>query len=75
MFQVFHIFDIRVLTFMLMVDVRVFAGCSVFCGDGSREIYDGCIMAVHAPDALKILGNRVTFDEMRVLGAFQYVYR
>ncbi|KAJ9700768.1 hypothetical protein PVL29_006200 [Vitis rotundifolia] len=47
-------------------------GCTVFCGDGSQEMYDGCIMAVHAPDALNILGNQATFDEMRVLGAFQY---
>ncbi|WJZ87397.1 hypothetical protein VitviT2T_006780 [Vitis vinifera] len=48
-------------------------GCTVFCGDGSQEMHDGCIMAVHAPDALNILGNKATFDEMRVLGAFQYV--
>ena len=32
-------------------------------------------MAVHAPDALKMLGKQATYDEMRVLGAFQYVYR
>ena len=63
------------MNFMLMVDVRVFAGCTVFCGDGSQEMNDGCIMAVHAPDALNILGNQATFDEMRVLGAFQYVSR
>eukprot|EP00261_Vitis_vinifera_P034068 XP_019075311.1 PREDICTED: uncharacterized protein LOC100242555 isoform X2 [Vitis vinifera] len=48
-------------------------GCTIFCGDGSQEMHDGCIMAVHAPDALNILGNKATFDEMRVLGAFQYV--
>lgn len=58
-----------------MVDQRGFAGCTVFSGDGSQETYDGCIMAVHAPDALKILGNSATFDEIRVLGAFQYAYR
>ncbi|XP_038722458.1 tuberculostearic acid methyltransferase UfaA1-like isoform X1 [Tripterygium wilfordii] len=29
-------------------------------------------MAVHAPDALKILGKQATFEETRVLGAFQY---
>lgn len=63
------------MNFMVMVDVRVSAGCSVLCGDGSQELFDGCIMAVHAPDAVKILGNNATFDEMRVLGAFQYVYR
>ncbi|XP_052188949.1 uncharacterized protein LOC127799195 isoform X2 [Diospyros lotus] len=31
-------------------------------------------MAVHAPDALKMLGKQATHDEMRILGAFQYVY-
>ncbi|KAK1362601.1 Cyclopropane-fatty-acyl-phospholipid synthase [Heracleum sosnowskyi] len=48
-------------------------GCDVICEDGSQTRYDGCIMAVHAPDALKILG-RATHDETRVLGAFQYEY-
>ncbi|KAL5851723.1 hypothetical protein ACOSQ3_006841 [Xanthoceras sorbifolium] len=50
-------------------------GCSVVCGDGSQELYNRCIMAVDAPDALKMLGSQATFDETRVLGAFQYVYR
>ncbi|XP_031282306.1 uncharacterized protein LOC116140870 [Pistacia vera] len=49
-------------------------GCTVVCGDGSEEMYNGCIMAVHAPDALRILGSQATFDESRILGAFQYVY-
>ncbi|KAK1362622.1 Cyclopropane-fatty-acyl-phospholipid synthase family protein [Heracleum sosnowskyi] len=48
-------------------------GCDVICEDGSQTRYDGCIMAVHAPDALKILGQ-ATHDETRVLGAFQYEY-
>lgn len=50
------------------------AGCDVICEDGSQTRYDGCIMAVHAPDALKILGQ-ATHDETRILGAFQYEYR
>ncbi|XP_012069888.1 uncharacterized protein LOC105632176 isoform X1 [Jatropha curcas] len=50
------------------------AGCTVFCTDGSEDMYSGCIMAVHAPDALKILGEQATFEEKRVLGAFQYMY-
>ncbi|XVF66428.1 hypothetical protein PTKIN_Ptkin10aG0034800 [Pterospermum kingtungense] len=49
-------------------------GCTVLCGEDSQELYDGCIMAVHAPDALRLLGNQATYDESRVLGAFQYVY-
>ncbi|KAA3485366.1 cyclopropane-fatty-acyl-phospholipid synthase family protein [Gossypium australe] len=50
-------------------------GCTVLCGDDSQELYQGCIMAVHAPDALRLLGNQATYDESTVLGAFQYVYR
>ncbi|KAI4318147.1 hypothetical protein L6164_025951 [Bauhinia variegata] len=49
-------------------------GCVVHCKDGSQEMYDGCIMALHAPDALRILGDHATPDERRILGAFQYVY-
>ncbi|KAL5834580.1 hypothetical protein ACOSQ4_014077 [Xanthoceras sorbifolium] len=47
-------------------------GCTVVSKDGSQEMYSGCIMAVHAPDVLKMLGSQATFDEKRVLGAFQY---
>jgi len=51
-------------------------GCvTVTSGDGSKEVFDRCILAMHAPDALRLLGEEVTFDESRVLGAFQYVYR
>ena len=50
-------------------------GCSVVCGDGSEDKYDECILCVHAPDALKILGKQATYEETRILGAFQYVYR
>ncbi|KAL5068299.1 hypothetical protein RYX36_019186 [Vicia faba] len=49
-------------------------GCVVHCKDGSEEIYDGCIMAVHAPDALRLLGDEATYDERRILGAFQYAH-
>ncbi|XP_062167109.1 uncharacterized protein LOC133873419 [Alnus glutinosa] len=49
-------------------------GCIVMDGDGSEEMYSGCILAVHAPDALRILGDQATFDEKRILGAFQFVY-
>lgn len=61
---------------ILIVNVEgVWAGCDVISEDGSQTRYDGCIMAVHAPDALKILGGQATYNETRVLGAFQYVYR
>ena len=51
-------------------------GCVIVTTEeGSQEVYDKCILAVHAPDALKLLGDQVTHDETRVLGAFQYAYR
>uniref|UniRef100_A0A803MTT4 Cyclopropane-fatty-acyl-phospholipid synthase n=1 Tax=Chenopodium quinoa TaxID=63459 RepID=A0A803MTT4_CHEQI len=34
----------------------------------------GLVPAVPAPDAIRMLGKDVTHDEMRILGAFQYVY-
>ncbi|QHO35281.1 Tuberculostearic acid methyltransferase [Arachis hypogaea] len=49
-------------------------GCLVHCKDGSKEMYDCCIIATHAPDTLKLLGEEVTYDERRILGAFQYAY-
>ncbi|RDX75481.1 ufaA1, partial [Mucuna pruriens] len=49
-------------------------GCVVYCKDGSQEMYDGCIMAVHAPDALRLLGDEAAYDERRILGAFQYAH-
>uniref|UniRef100_A0A2P2LGT4 Uncharacterized protein LOC105129420 isoform X2 n=1 Tax=Rhizophora mucronata TaxID=61149 RepID=A0A2P2LGT4_RHIMU len=49
-------------------------GCTILCKDGSQEMYCGCIMAVHAPDGLELLGKQVTYDEMRILGAFQYMH-
>ncbi|KAK9140261.1 hypothetical protein Scep_009942 [Stephania cephalantha] len=49
-------------------------GCTISCMDGSHENFDGCVIAVHAPDALNILGEQATQEERRVLGAFQYVY-
>ncbi|XP_047309455.1 uncharacterized protein LOC124912860 [Impatiens glandulifera] len=49
-------------------------GCIITCEDGSQELYSGCIVAAHAPDALKMLGEQATYDERRILGAFQYVY-
>ncbi|XP_006350407.1 uncharacterized protein [Solanum tuberosum] len=49
-------------------------GCTIYCNDGSTEVYDGCIIAVHSPDTLKMLGKEATYDETRILGAFHYVY-
>ncbi|KAL2921264.1 Tuberculostearic acid methyltransferase UfaA1 [Bienertia sinuspersici] len=48
--------------------------CTLSCSDGLKDVYDGCIIAVHAPDAIKILGQEATYDETCILGAFQYVY-
>ncbi|KAL3634447.1 hypothetical protein CASFOL_021501 [Castilleja foliolosa] len=49
-------------------------GCTIICKDGSEDTYDECIIAAHAPDALKMLGTQASFDELRILGAFQYAY-
>ncbi|XP_073121530.1 uncharacterized protein [Henckelia pumila] len=49
-------------------------GCAVTCKDGMEETFDECIIAAHAPDALKMLGNQTTYDELRILGAFRYAY-
>ncbi|TYI60318.1 hypothetical protein E1A91_D10G096100v1 [Gossypium mustelinum] len=46
-------------------------GTTVVRGDGFRETYNGCILAVSASKALRLLENP-TFEEKRVLGAFQY---
>ncbi|XP_049386008.1 uncharacterized protein LOC125850167 isoform X1 [Solanum stenotomum] len=49
-------------------------GCTITCNNVANEIFDGCIMATHAPDTLDMLGKEATFDETRILGAFQYVH-
>ncbi|CAN4091076.1 unnamed protein product [Withania somnifera] len=49
-------------------------GCTIACSDGAKEVFDGCIMATHAPNTLKMLGKQATYDETRILGAFHYVY-
>ncbi|TVU05041.1 hypothetical protein EJB05_48189 [Eragrostis curvula] len=49
-------------------------GYRVTTFDGSEEIYDRVMFGVHAPDALKLLGAEATHEELRILGAFQYVY-
>lgn len=55
--------------------IQGLAGCTVLYGDGSKELYERCILAVHAPDAVRILGDQASSTELRVLGAFQYVHR
>ncbi|KAL9237196.1 hypothetical protein vseg_011778 [Gypsophila vaccaria] len=49
-------------------------GCTLSCTDGSQDVYDRCIIAVHAPDAIRILAKDATYDERRLMGAFQYIY-
>lgn len=59
-----------------MPNINLCAGnCVVTCDDGSEETYNGCIVATHAPDTLNVLEDQATHDELRILGAFQYVYR
>ncbi|KAI7730769.1 hypothetical protein M8C21_008056 [Ambrosia artemisiifolia] len=49
-------------------------GCLIVCEDGSEERFSGCIIATHAPDTLRILGEEATYEEKRILGSFNYVY-
>lgn len=42
---------------------------------GGNEIFDECIVAAHAPDALEMRGEYATSNEKKILGAFQYAYR
>lgn len=49
-------------------------GCTLSCNDGLKDTYDRCIIAVHAPDAIRIMGKEATYDEITILGAFKYVY-
>ena len=53
----------------------VWADCVITCEDGSEERYSGCIIATHAPDTLKMLGEQATHEEKTILGSFIYVYR
>lgn len=50
------------------------AGCTVFTGDGLEEFDNGCIIAIQPLDAVQILGEQATFDELRILGSFQHLY-
>ncbi|MED6165231.1 hypothetical protein PIB30_097619 [Stylosanthes scabra] len=49
-------------------------GCVVQCKDGSEETYESCIIATNAPNTLRLLGDEASYDERRILGAFQYSY-
>ncbi|KAJ1296603.1 hypothetical protein BS78_01G314400 [Paspalum vaginatum] len=52
---------------------RLEGGYKVSEVNGLEDIYDQIIFGVNAPDALKILGAEATHDELRILGAFQYI--
>ncbi|CAM0907847.1 unnamed protein product [Alopecurus aequalis] len=51
------------------------AGFRILENDGSEETYDSVILGVHAPNALKVLGAEATHDQLKILGACQYVHR
>jgi len=65
----------KLLVILTVNESALAAGCTIDCIDGATDVYDGCIIAVRAPDSLRMLGKEATFDETRILGAFQYVYR
>ncbi|CAN6180116.1 unnamed protein product [Urochloa humidicola] len=49
-------------------------GYRILEADGSEEMYDRIIFGLQAPDALKVLGAEATHEELRILGALQYIY-
>ena len=55
--------------------LKFWSGCIVSYGVHFEEIFDQCVIATNATDALSILGNEATQEEKRVLGAFHYVFR
>ncbi|XP_076953522.1 uncharacterized protein LOC143627625 isoform X2 [Bidens hawaiensis] len=48
--------------------------CLIICEDGSQERCNGCVIATHAPDALRIIGEQASYEEKRILRAFNFVY-
>ncbi|VAH14597.1 unnamed protein product [Triticum turgidum subsp. durum] len=48
-------------------------GHRVVEADGPEEVNDKIILGAHAPDILRVLGDEATHEELRILGAFQYV--
>ncbi|KAK4405919.1 Tuberculostearic acid methyltransferase UfaA1 [Sesamum angolense] len=60
--------------YSVLTNDEVSIRCAVTCRDGSEEVFDGCIIATQARDALKMLGKQATHDELRILGAFQYAH-
>ncbi|KAJ0677686.1 putative cyclopropane-fatty-acyl-phospholipid synthase [Helianthus annuus] len=49
-------------------------GCLIICEDGSQERCNGCIIATHTSDALRMIGEQASYEEKRILSAFNYVY-
>ncbi|VAH25117.1 unnamed protein product [Triticum turgidum subsp. durum] len=49
-------------------------GYKVLEVSGSEEVYDKIIFGAHAPDVLRMLGDEAIHEELRILGAFQYVH-
>lgn len=47
-------------------------GVDLIFQDGSRVRYDKVVLALHAPDALDLLGEDAGADEREILGAFAY---
>ncbi|TVU46462.1 hypothetical protein EJB05_06002, partial [Eragrostis curvula] len=41
---------------------------------GSEVTYDRIVFAIHAPNALRVLGDEATHEELRILGAFKRTY-
>ncbi|KAI3989616.1 hypothetical protein MKX01_036225 [Papaver californicum] len=68
-------FKLQGINFLITTKTATTVTVRTQLSHGSSENYDVCIMGVHAPDALSMVGNQVTYEEKRILGAFQYASR
>ncbi|KAL3683325.1 hypothetical protein R1sor_001347 [Riccia sorocarpa] len=66
--------DIRVKTAVTHVESLDDGRVRVEDEHGAIDVFDNCIVAAHAPDALEMRGSSATNNEKKVLGAFKYAY-
>ncbi|KAL3690410.1 hypothetical protein R1sor_016719 [Riccia sorocarpa] len=66
--------EIRVKTAVTHVESLDDGRVQVEDEHGGIDMFDKCVVAAHAPDALEMRGSSATTNEKKVLGAFKYVY-
>ncbi|KAL2611936.1 hypothetical protein R1flu_023628 [Riccia fluitans] len=66
--------DIRTKTAVILVESLDDGRVRVQDERGGIEVFDNCVVAAHAPDALEMRGTSASSNEKNVLGAFKYAY-